>query len=233
MAIHRMHEHDEPTILETVRIAARGDALEGTLTIPASAQGLVLFAGGGDAQSLRNRFVAEALHRTHFATLIFELMTAADERRFAVVGRAQTDSELLTRRLLHAVDWAAEHASTRPLPIGLFGAGAGAMAAMNAAAERPDIQAIVCHGGRPDLAASALEQVRAPTLFIVGGYDDQALETNRYAYARLIRARRSKFVVVFGATHSFEEPGALNDAARTAVKWFEESFAPTTAAQAS
>lgn len=223
MVIPASQNFGEPMVRETVRIASRGDAWEGMLTIPAAAQGLVLFAGGSiDGRAPHHRYIADALQRAHFATLLFDVSATEVERRVVRSDRVRTDADAFARRLSHAIDWAAEHALTRSLPLGLFGTGNGAAAVLQSSVDHAGIHAVVGHMGRPDLARAALERVVAPVLLIVGGYDDQALETNRYAYARLARARRRKFVVVFGATPFSEEPGTLGDTARAAVAWFEE-----------
>jgi dienelactone hydrolase len=208
---------------ESVRIAAGGIALEATLGRPAEPRGVVLFAhgSGSSRHSPRNRYVAEALVEAGFATLLLDLLTADEERMDAVTGRLRFDIGLLAVRLAAATDWVAGEPSLAGLRVGYFGASTGAAAALVAAAERPDrVAAVVSRGGRPDLAGVALTRVRAPTLLIVGGRDYPVLGLNRQALALL--AGPARLEIVPGATHLFEEPGALAAVARLARAWFEE-----------
>ena len=194
-------------------------ALPGDLSVPERACGLVVFAHGSGSSRLspRNRFVAEALHRRGLATLLFDLLTeseAADRANVFNIG-------LLAKRLLQAIDWAHRQTPLLGLPIGLFGASTGAAAALVTAAERPlDVSAVVSRGGRPDLALSELERVRAPTLLIVGAADLEVLELNRQAYAQLNCEKRLDLVPL--ATHLFEEEGALERVAELAREWFAD-----------
>lgn len=209
-------------IAEPVRIAAGGVQLEGDLTIPPSARGVVLFAHGSGSSrfSSRNRFVARELVEGGLATLLIDLLTAQEERLDEVTAELRFDIGLLADRLAGAIDWLKREKSTRGLPVGLFGASTGGGAALVAAARRPDdVAAVVSRGGRPDLAGDALPLVRAPTLLIVGGNDAPVIELNRQAYARL-RCEK-QLVIVPGATHLFEEPGALEQVARLAREWFQ------------
>lgn len=204
-----------------VTIVVDGTALEGDLAIPAAATGVVLFAhgSGSSRHSPRNRAVAAALRETGLATLLIDLLTRAEEIAEARTGYLRFDIQLLARRLVRATDWLTREPETRDLPIGYFGASTGAAAALVAAAERPDVvRAIVSRGGRPDLAGAALERVRAPTLLIVGGEDHPVIELNREAYARLRTVK--ELTIIPGATHLFEEPGALEEVARLAAAWF-------------
>jgi len=180
----------------------------------------VLFAHGSGSSRLspRNLFVAEALQQAGIATLLFDLLTDREAADRAKVF----DIPLLADRLSQAANWASTAAQTQGLPIGLFGASTGAAAALVAAAGRRDIQAIVSRGGRPDLAADALERVTAPTLLIVGGHDPEVLTLNRSAYRRLRCERRLE--VVPGATHLFEEAGTLDVVVTLARSWFLEHF---------
>jgi dienelactone hydrolase len=200
----------------SVRIPAGGLSLPGTLSIPASAVGLVLFAhgSGSSRHSPRNRLVATELRRAGFATLLFDLLSEAeaDDRRNVF------DIPFLAGRLLAATRWTSSDSRTRPLPIGFFGASTGAAAALVAAAREPDIRAVVSRGGRPDLADAMLAHVTAPTLLIVGGEDAQVLDLNRKALAALRCTKELE--VIPGATHLFEEPGTLEAAARLATNWF-------------
>jgi putative phosphoribosyl transferase len=193
-------------------------ALPGDLHIPPDARALVLFAHGSGSSrfSHRNLAVAEVLREHHLGTLLFDLLTdteAADRRKVF-------DVELLSERVEEALDWAAIHAPLGDLPVGLFGASTGAAAALLAAADQPGrVGAVVSRGGRPDLATHWLPLVAAPTLFIVGGADGEVLDLNRQALRRLGCNKRLE--VVPGATHLFEEPGALDSVAQLAASWFE------------
>ncbi len=193
--------------------------LPGDLTVPAAARGLVVFAhgSGSSRQSPRNRAVAQALAEAGMATLLFDLLTEAEAEDRANVF----DIELLAGRLVQTIDWARGEPRLAALPIGLFGASTGAAAALKAAALRPDaVAAVVSRGGRPDLAGEALAAVCAPTLLIVGGRDEPVLTWNRAAQRRL--AGPSRLEVVPGATHLFEEPGAMAEVTRLAGLWFAE-----------
>ena len=204
-----------------VRIDADGDMLNGDLSLPANAAGLIVFAhgSGSSRHSSRNRMVADALQRAPLATLILDLLTESEERVDMITAEFRFDIPLLARRVVSAVDWGRAAQPTSALPIGLFGASTGAAAALIAAAERPeDVRAVVSRGGRPDLAEAALDRVLAPTLFIVGGRDEVVVQLNREAYARL---RSEKHLdLVPGATHLFDEPGALDEVSRVAREWF-------------
>jgi putative phosphoribosyl transferase len=202
-----------------VNIAANGDPLEGTLTLPRGARGIVLFAhgSGSSRRSPRNRYVAGVLNRRGLATLLFDLLTPAEESGLA--GDQRFNIDLLAGRLLRATDWVESGPETQNLRIGYFGASTGAAAALVAAADWPDvIEAVVSRGGRPDLAGDALPRVKAPTLLVVGGEDHDVLALNRAARRRL-RAE-TELVVVPGATHLFEEAGALEKVADLAAGWF-------------
>ena len=192
--------------------------LPGTLTIPPSPRGVVAFAHGSGSSRLspRNAFVAETLQRRGIATLLFDLLTPQEDRD----PEARFDIPLLTRRLLAASDWLSGQAATARLSLGYFGASTGAAAALEAAAERgAGVSAVVSRGGRPDLAGPGLlESVSAPTLLIVGRFDDVVIGLNRKALARL--ACEKELVIVPGATHLFEEPGTLAQAANHAADWF-------------
>jgi putative phosphoribosyl transferase len=203
-----------------VRISPVG--LDGVLGRPRPAGGLVLFAhGSGSGRfSPRNNYVAAALRRAGLATLLFDLLTEEE----AAVRRNVFDIDLLSERLALATAWAGQQANTKSLPIGYFGASTGAAAALVAAARAPeDVGAIVSRGGRPDMAGAVLDQVRAPTLLIVGGDDIGVLELNEQAFAQL-RCEKS-LEIVPGATHLFEEPGALDQVIDLAGRWFTEHLA--------
>jgi putative phosphoribosyl transferase len=204
-----------------VRVTAGAVTLEGNLSLPAGARGVVLFAhgSGSSRHSSRNRYVARLLNEAKLATLLIDLLTADEEAVDLRTAHLRFDIGLLAQRLVGATDWLTEQPDTRHLRIGYFGASTGAAAAL-VAAERPDVVgAVVSRGGRPDLAGPALPFVRAPTLLIVGGNDFPVIEMNRAAFEQL-RCEK-QLVIVPGATHLFEEPGALDEVARLAREWFE------------
>jgi putative phosphoribosyl transferase len=218
-----MPSHDREGREQSLIISAGGVLLKGDLVIPAGASGLVVFAhgSGSSRKSSRNRFVARALTDRGLGTLLFDLLTADEERRDAIDAHLRFDIPLLATRLGEVTAWLRDHAATRELSIGYFGASTGAAAALIAAAERPaDIGAVVSRGGRPDLARGALARVRAPTLLIVGGADTTVLGLNREALEQIPGPKQ--LTVVPGATHLFEEPGALEQVARVASDWFAQ-----------
>jgi len=209
---------------EEVEVPVGVVRLAGHLTVPERATGVVVFAhgSGSSRHSPRNRYVAWVLQRAGMATLLFDLLTPQEELRRANVF----DIELLAGRLGEATAWVRRQPECDGLPVGYFGASTGAAAALWAAATpQADIAAVVSRGGRPDLAAPRLDQVRAPTLLIVGGHDTVVLELNRRAQ-ELMRCE-SRIAVVPGAAHLFEEPGALELAAAGACAWFADHFVPT------
>jgi dienelactone hydrolase len=216
-----------PPATREVLLDADGDTLVGTLSIPDRAVGLVIFAhgSGSNRQSPRNRVVADQLHAAGLATLLLDLLTATEDARDRLTAELRFDIALLTRRLEAAVRWATREPDTASLPIGLFGASTGGAAALAAAAERREVRAIVIRGGRPDLAGPLLPAVRAATLMIVGGNDELVLRLNRAACAMMKQAE-CRVVVVPGASHLFEEPGALEEVSRLAVDWFVQHLAP-------
>lgn len=206
-----------------VQVTAGKVTLAGSLCIPEMAQAVVLFAHGSGSSRLspRNQFVARELRKAGLATLLFDLLTKKEEEIDAYTAQLRFNIRLLTDRLTGATDWLKQRAETRKLKIGYFGASTGAAAALVAAAERPDaIGAVVSRGGRPDLAGEALPGVKAPTLLIVGGNDAPVIEMNREALRRLKVDK--DLVIVPGATHLFEEPGALEEVARLAADWFRK-----------
>jgi dienelactone hydrolase len=205
---------------QDVAIDIGAASLKGSLAIPEQARGLVIFAHGSGSgrHSPRNRAVAAELNAAGLATLLFDLLTPDEEARDRHTAQLRFDIRLLTRRLLAAVDWAARQPETAHLAIGLFGASTGGAAALMAAAESPAVRAVVLRGARPDLAADALSRVTAPTLMIVGGADLLVLELNRRACAQM--AAECELQVIPGATHLFEEPGALETVSRLATEWF-------------
>src|SRR6266404_2420380 len=205
------HTADETE--RAVVIDAGGVALEGDLTVPSDARGLVMFAhgSGSSRHSFRNRYVADELQHGNLGTLLLDLLTPAEEQADRQTRHIRFDIGLLADRLIGAMRWLDDNDDTRGLSVGLFGASTGAGAALVAAARRPDrVDAVVSRGGRPDLAADELPHVRAPTLLIVGGRDNVVIELNKLV----------SLEIVPGATHLFEEPGALERVARLAREWF-------------
>lgn len=209
-----------------VVIAVDDVNLDGTLVVPKDAKGVVLFAhgSGSSRHSPRNQYVAQILHSQLIATLLFDLLTRPEESSDQYTGKLRFDIPFLANRLVAATRWIANDASTRDLKVGYFGASTGAGAALVAAAELPRVvSAIVSRGGRPDLAGDALDLVRAATLLIVGGEDGPVITMNREALARL-KCQDKKLAIIPGATHLFEEPGTLEEAARLAAEWFSRHF---------
>jgi putative phosphoribosyl transferase len=205
-----------------VRVAAGTVTLEGDLRLPEGARGIVLFAHGSGSgrHSPRNRHAARLLNAGKLATLLIDLLTAAEEAIDQRTAHLRFDIGLLAERLVGATDWVAGQEAIHALRIGYFGASTGAAAALVAAVERPQlVGAVVSRGGRPDLAGAALLRVVAPTLLIAGGNDPLVIELNRAALAQL-RCEK-QMVIVPGATHLFEEPGTLDEVARLARAWFE------------
>ncbi len=210
-----------------VRIPAGPVTLEGNLGIPDEARGTVLFAHGSGSgrHSPRNRYVAQALREAGLATLLIDLLTPEEEEVDLYTRHLRFDIGLLAERLIGATDWLAQDPRTQDLRIGYFGASTGAGAALVAAAGRPEAAgAVVSRGGRPDLAGDDLSRVWAPTLLIVGGNDVPVIGMNREALAQL-RVEK-KLEIVPGATHLFEEPGALEEVARLAAGWFVGHLEP-------
>ena len=207
----------------SVRIELEDASIEGDLTL-ADDSSIVVFAhgSGSSRHSPRNRHVAAQLHEAGLGTLLIDLLTAAEEEVDVRTRELRFDVALLARRLGGATDWLSRNEETASLRIGYFGASTGAAAALIAAADRPEIGAVVSRGGRPDLAGAALARVRAPTLLIVGGADEQVLELNQRSLELLQAERRLE--VVPGATHLFEEPGALDEVAQLAAEWVTQHF---------
>ncbi|HWB73137.1 MAG TPA: dienelactone hydrolase family protein [Egibacteraceae bacterium] len=212
---------------QQVRVPAGGVTLDGDLGLPAELRGVVCFAhgSGSSRHSPRNRFVAETLREAGLVTLLMDLLTPEEDAIDVRTRELRFDIDLLAARVVDAVDWLGAQPSTAELSVGLFGASTGAAGALVAAARRPDaVAAVVSRGGRPDLAGEALEQVRAPTLLIVGGADTTVLELNRQARQRL--SGPAQLEVVEAAGHLFEEPGALEQVATLARDWFQRQLTP-------
>jgi putative phosphoribosyl transferase len=209
------------TPLETTLSLPQGLKLKGFLQVPEHAAGLVLFVHGSGSSrfSSRNRQVADFLVGSGFATLLMDLLTPAEEEIDAVTRQLRFDIPLLAQRVGGTLAWLATNTAVQQLPVGLFGASTGAAAALIAAADQPErVAAVVSRGGRPDLAEQALPSVRAPTLLIVGGNDTEVLGLNRSAMRQM--RTETRLVTVPGATHLFEEPGALAQVAQFAADWF-------------
>jgi len=197
--------------------------LEGNLVIPEDAQGIVMFVhgSGSSRHSSRNKFVARTLQEGGLATLLFDLLTAEEEQIDMRTRHLRFDIDLLAERVVGATDWLLAQPDTRELDIGYFGSSTGAAAALIAATERPEaVYAVVSRGGRPDLAQRVLPQVQTPTLLIVGGHDRPVIGMNESALEQ-VGAEERKLEIVPGATHLFEEPGALEAVARQARDWFQ------------
>jgi putative phosphoribosyl transferase len=207
--------------MKEAHIAAGGATLDGNLMIADVATSLVLFAhgSGSSRHSPRNQFVARTLNDSGLATLLFDLLTPAEEAIDVQTREHRFNIRLLAERLIYVTKWAKRQQETRDLRIGYFGSSTGGAAALLAAAELPkDVGAVVSRGGRPDLAGEALPKVQAPTLLIVGGNDDIVVELNEQARDRM--RCEVKLEIVPGATHLFEEPGALEQVAKLASEWF-------------
>jgi putative phosphoribosyl transferase len=204
---------------QTVQIPVDSTRLEGSLAIPGQSKGLVIFAHGSGSSrfSPRNNYVAQVLRQAGIGTLLMDLLTQQEDSAY----ETRFNIDLLTERLLLATRWVQEQPRTKDLKIWYFGASTGAAAALKAAAiEGSKIGAVVSRGGRPDLAGEALTRVQAPTLLIVGGRDTVVLRLNREALAKL--KGKKELVIIPGATHLFEEPGALEEVARLATEWFKQ-----------
>ena len=207
--------------MDEVHIRAGSALLAGNLSIPDGAAALVLFAhgSGSSRHSPRNQFVARTLNDAGLATLLFDLLTQEEELVDARTAALRFDVGLLAERLVYATKWAKQQKETRALRIGYFGSSTGGAAALVAAAELPDdVGAVVSRGGRPDLAGDALPKVKAPTLLIVGGEDRVVIDLNKQALAQM--RCEVKVDIIPGATHLFEEPGALDQVAKLASHWF-------------
>jgi putative phosphoribosyl transferase len=207
-----------------VQILSMGVRLEGIVSIPEEARGFVVFVhgSGSSRHSPRNQYVAQTLQEGGLATLLFDLLTPYEEESDIQTRYLRFDIDLLARRTAGVLEWLDLQPFAYGLKRGLFGSSTGAAAALMAAAELPEIvDAVVSRGGRPDLAGRALSQVAAPTLLIVGGNDDVVIDLNEQALSQMQPLTDTKLTVVPGASHLFEEPGALEHAARLARDWFQ------------
>ena len=207
----------------TVSISSGSIILEGDLSIPPYATGIVIFAhgSGSSRHSPRNRYVAQTLQDKGLASLLFDLLTREEEDEERWTRHLRFNIPLLAERLISITDWIKESPETGNLRIGYFGASTGAAAALVAAANRPNlIEAIVSRGGRPDLAGTELQQVRAPTLLIIGEMDETVIELNRIAFNTLKQVKDKKIIIIPRATHLFEEPGTLEEVSIVATNWF-------------
>ena len=204
-----------------MKIPVGGVEVEGTLTLPPGAKGVVLFAHGSGSSrfSPRNQYVAKEFNKATIGTLLFDLLTQEEEETDIVTAEYRFNIPLLAERLIGATEWLRNDPKTKKLPFGYFGASTGAAAALIAAAKLPnDIAAVVSRGGRPDLAGEYLPNVVAPTLLLVGGSDPEVIELNREAMDQMTAEK--KLVIVAGATHLFEEPGTLEEVAKFSIDWF-------------
>jgi putative phosphoribosyl transferase len=211
-----------------VHIPVDGASLDADLSLPAGARGIVVFAhgSGSSRHSPRNRQVAGGLQRAGFATLLMDLLTDAQEQIDQRTAELRFDIPLLAARLTRALEWIAGQDELAALPVAIFGASTGAAAALVTAAERPAVvRAVISRGGRPDLAGDRLADVAAPTLLIVGGNDEVVLRINRQAVELL--TAHGELAVVPGATHLFDEPGALEAVIALATDWLQRWLAPS------
>lgn len=218
---YAMKNNDSLPITKEILMHINGKNIYGNLKIPEKAEGLVIFAhGSGSGRfSPRNMHVAGILNKNDLGTLLFDLLTAEEEKIDNYTAEYRFNIELLAERLTGVTDWLIKEPSLNVLKLGYFGASTGAAAALIAAAERPNIiYAVVSRGGRPDLAMKSLPRVKAPTLLIVGGEDFEVIELNRTAYENI--PAKKKLEIIPGATHLFEEPGALEEVARLSAGWF-------------
>lgn len=210
-------------IAQTIEIPIKQISITGDIYIPKSAQAIIIFAHGSGSSrfSPRNQYVAKQLNQAGFATLLLDLLTPTEDQEDEFSRKWRFDIALLAERLAAATDWVLQQPLLQNLKIAYFGASTGAAAALIAAALKSEnIYAVVSRGGRPDLAGEYLPKVTAPTLLIVGGYDDVVIELNQEAQAKL--HTESKITIVPGATHLFEEPNTLEQVANHAINWFKK-----------
>lgn len=208
--------------LHEVEIKLQDCRLRGNLYLVEGAKGIVAFAHGSGSSRLspRNQYVAKALNQAKLSTLLFDLLTTEEDTIDQQTTEYRFNIPLLAERLVATTDWLVQQPQLKALNIGYFGSSTGAAAALIAAAQRPKVaKAVVSRGGRPDLADTSLPQVKAPTLLIVGGLDTQVIELNQAAQAQM--TAKTKFAIVPGATHLFEEPGTLDQVTQLAAEWFQ------------
>jgi putative phosphoribosyl transferase len=212
-----------------IRIDTDGVKLQGSLSVPDQALGVVLVIhGGSERQNPRNRFIAGEIQAAGMATVLLDLLTPEEEEVDTHTRHLRFDINMLARRTMAVIDWITDQSFSNNLKVGLFGASTSAAAALITAAERPNqVGAVVSGGGRPDLAANALSRVQAPTLLIVGGLDYPVIELNELALANLHPRPMKEMEIVPGATHLFEEHGALESVARLATDWFQRFLPPS------
>jgi dienelactone hydrolase len=212
------------TTISPIRIpVTRNSAIEGNLTLPPNATAIVTFAHGSGSSrfSPRNQYVAKTFNDNGLATLLIDLLTSTEEEIDMSTAEYRFNIDLLAERLIAATEWLKLDPSTQNMSFGYFGASTGAAAALIAATKLPsDIKAVVSRGGRPDLAAEFLGQVRAPTLLLVGGDDPEVIELNQQAL-EAITTKEKQLIIIPGATHLFEEPGKLDEVAEFSVDWFK------------
>ncbi|HLN89635.1 MAG TPA: dienelactone hydrolase family protein [Candidatus Binatia bacterium] len=204
-----------------IRIPVGSVKVEGTLTLPSGAKGVVLFAHGSGSSrfSTRNQYVAKEFNKSALGTLLFDLLTAEEEETDVLTAEFRFNIPLLANRLIGVTEWLRNDPKTKNLAFGYFGASTGAAAALIAAAKLPgEVAAVVSRGGRPDLAGKYLASVVAPTLLLVGGLDTEVIELNQQAIERMTAEK--KLVIIPGATHLFEEPGKLEEVAKFSIEWF-------------
>lgn len=212
----KSEKQSDSVVIKTGRVV-----LEGNISVPPGANGIVLFAHGSGSSRLspRNRFVAQELNKNGIATLLFDLLTPEEETLDLQTAHLRFDIPLLAKRLVYTTDWVSKNSKVDRLKIGYFGASTGGGAALVAAADRPQVvKAVVSRGGRPDLAGQRLADVKCPTLLIVGGHDEPVIELNKKALS-FLRSEK-KLVIIPGATHLFEEKGKLEEVAHSASDWF-------------
>ena len=204
-----------------IKIPVSGVQVEGNLTVPSGAKGLVVFAHGSGSSrfSPRNEYVAKEFNRASMGTILFDLLTLKEEKQDMLTGEYRFNIDLLADRLIGVTEWLKKDAPSKGLALGYYGASTGAAAALIAAARLPnDVTSVVSRGGRPDLAGQYLSDVKAPTLLLVGGWDEEVIELNKQAQSKM--TNENKLVIIPGATHLFEEPGKLEEVAKLSTDWF-------------
>jgi putative phosphoribosyl transferase len=204
-----------------IKIPVSNVHVEGNLIVPSGAKGLVVFAHGSGSSrfSPRNEYIAKEFNRASMGTLLFDLLTLNEERQDMITGEYRFNIDLLADRLVGVTEWLKNDAPSKGLALGYYGASTGAAAALIAAARLPnDVTAVVSRGGRPDLARQYLPDVKAPTLLLVGGWDEEVIELNKQAQTKM--TNENKLVIIPGATHLFEESGKLEEVAKLSTDWF-------------